>query len=98
MGNLWDNAIEACQKLDIEERWINFEMRITENKFLMEITNPCEKILWDEAGKLRTTKTDKGPHGIGVRTIKDITERHGGYFNYVLEDHAFRVEVMIYNG
>lgn len=97
LGNLWDNAIEACQKLEEGERWINFEMRITENKFLMEITNPCGKILWDEDGRLQTTKTDKGPHGIGVRTIKDITERHGGYFNYVLEDHAFRVEVMIYN-
>lgn len=97
LGNLWDNAIEACQKLEEGERWINFEMRITENKFLMEITNPCGKILWDEDGRLRTTKTDKGPHGIGVRTIKDITECHGGYFNYVLEDHAFRVEVMIYN-
>lgn len=97
MGNLWDNAIEACKRLQDEDRWINFRMRIRPGKMLVETTNSCLEIVKDTHGKLITTKRDKNLHGIGIRTIRNITERYGGYFNYISNDHAFKVEVMICN-
>lgn len=97
MGNLWDNAIEACKRLQAEERWIDFRIRIRPGKLLVEITNSCLEIRTDGNGKLITTKKDKSFHGIGMRTIRSITERYNGYFNYVSNDHTFKVEVMIYN-
>lgn len=98
VGNLWDNAIEACERLkQNEEVWIEFLLQIRPEKLLMEISNPYREIVTDKRGKLQTTKVSKGIHGIGVRTIKDITERYGGYFRYELYDHVFSVEVMICN-
>ncbi len=97
IGNLWDNAIEACETLTNEEKWIDFKMRIRPSKFLLEIRNPYQKIRKDTHGNFVTTKTDKKPHGIGVRIIKNIVEQHNGYFNCVLDDHIFKVEIMICN-
>lgn len=98
MGNLWDNAIEACKRLEKDEQmWIDFEMHIRLDKILIEIANPCHEIYQDAQGVLQTTKMDKQLHGIGIRTIKNITNRHHGYLNYVLCDHTFKVEVMICN-
>ena len=98
MGNLWDNAIEACKKLEKDKQmWIDFEMHIRLDKILIEISNPYYEICQDVQGVLQTTKTNKQLHGIGIRTIKNITNRYHGYFNYVLCDHVFKVEVMICN-
>ena len=97
MGNLWDNAIEACAKLPIEKRWIDFTLQIRPEKILLEIKNPVLEFPDQVDGKLRTTKKNKQYHGVGTRTIKNITEQYNGYFNYVIYDHIFEVEVMICN-
>ena len=99
MGNLWDNAIEACERLQHEKVWIDFRMNIRPGKFLIEILNPCQKIQRDEQGKMCTLKTDTGIHGVGMRTIREIAERYHGYLNCVLYDHehVFKVELMICN-
>lgn len=96
IGNLWDNAIEACQRFSKEESWIDFQMHIRPGKFIIEISNPYQEIWMGSGGELKTMKKDKKTHGIGVRVIQDITERYHGYFNYIVEDHVFRVEIMVY--
>ena len=97
MGNLWDNAIEACKCIQDEETWIDFKMRIRPEKFLVEIINPYREILKDNTGRLMTIKKDKSFHGIGMKTMRSIIERYNGYFNYVSIDHIFKVEIMICN-
>lgn len=97
LANLWDNAIEACERLKKQESWIEFQMHIRTGKFLIEISNPYEAISQDKYGVFQTSKADKRNHGIGMRTIRDITERHHGYFNCILYDQTFKMEVMICN-
>lgn len=97
MGNLWDNAIEACQRMPEEERRIDFRIRVRPGKLLMEMTNPCMKIEKNVGGEPVTSKKDRNFHGIGMREIRNIAERYGGYFNYTLKDSTFKVEVMICN-
>ena len=97
LGNLWDNAIEACLRSKNEEKWIDFQMRIRTGKILIEISNPYSEIIQDGSGNIQTIKVGKGIHGVGMKTIQDITERYHGYYNYVLQDHVFKTEVMICN-
>ncbi len=97
MGNLWDNAIEACNRLREKEPWIDFQMHIRPEKFLIEISNPYQEICTDSNGKFKTMKSERQFHGIGLRTIQEITERYRGYYNCVVYDHIFKVEVMICN-
>lgn len=96
LGNLWDNAIEACGKLEDDNLWIDFLINIRVGKILIEISNPYQEIQWDEYRNFVSSK-EEGIHGIGTRTIRDIAERYHGYFNYVLQDHVFKVELMICN-
>ena len=95
LGNLWDNAIEACDRTQEKEPWIDFQMHIRPGKFLIEISNPYQEVLKDESGNLRSVKKEKGIHGIGMKTIRDIAERYHGHFSCILYDHVFKVEVMI---
>ena len=97
LGNLWDNAIEACDRIQETETWIDFQMNIRPGKFLIEITNPYQEVVQDKKGNFQSLKNEKGMHGIGLKTIRDITERYRGHFSCVLYDHVFKVEVMICN-
>lgn len=97
MGNLWDNAIEACERYHEGEPEIDFQMHIKPGKILIEISNSCQGVFYNSNGEIQTTKEHKQFHGIGMRTIRDITERYRGYFNCVMYDHVFKVEVMICN-
>mgnify|MGYP005794240141 CR=1 FL=1 len=96
MGNLWDNAIEACQRLQREKKpWIEFHLSIRNGKLLFEISNSYNEISRDGSGNLQTLKQEKQFHGIGLRAIRSIAERHQGYFDCIIYDHVFKVEVMI---
>lgn len=96
IGNIWDNAGEACMKLSKEERWIDVYLKIRQEMILFEMVNPYKDIRMDKEGELLTTKKE-GVHGIGMRNIRMITDRHQGYLNYYTEDGRFKLELMIYN-
>ena len=96
MGNLWDNALEACRRMTDGEKWIRFRLWIREGKLLLEMENSCTDVEKDGSGNLLTKKTEKKWHGIGLGRIRDIAERHGGYFRYAVKDQVFQVKIMIY--
>lgn len=56
LGNTLDNAIEACQSLPIEERYIRIQMRIYHNILFYQIENPyAEGYLQCSRGKTMVT-------------------------------------------
>ena len=63
MGNLWDNALEACRRMTDGEKWIRFRLWIREGKLLLEMENSCTDVEKDGSGNLLTKKTEKKWHG-----------------------------------
>ena len=59
MGNLWDNALEACRRMTDGEKWIRFRLWIREGKLLLEMENSCTDVEKDGSGNLLTKKTEK---------------------------------------
>ena len=45
--------------------------------------------------ELNTTKDDKQLHGIGLKSVRDIIEKHEGIFNITQNDEWFTVEIML---
>ncbi len=94
MGNLFDNAIEACMALPKEERLIRVYMDMKNTHRYLSFTNTtAQKKQKKEAGRFRTTKGTG--HGYGLVRIDTIVERCHGYISRNSEDGAFTTEILL---
>ena len=96
LANLLDNAIEACEKVTVEERRIDFSLVRKDEMIILDISNPyCGNVkLMD--GKLYTLKEDKMLHGIGMESVKYSVEKNNGTLEYSFKDHIFRVNIVLF--
>jgi sensor histidine kinase regulating citrate/malate metabolism len=94
IGNLIDNATEACIKLENEaERSIRVYVGIFKGQLYISVSNTM-------SGEIN--KTEKGyislkgeKHGFGLMRIDKIAEKYGGYVNRKDEQGVFASEVML---
>ena len=101
VGNLMDNAIEACEKMkNVVEgdgkavsRFIRVYIGLFKSQLYISVSNStCEKYR-KKLSELVTTKL--GEHGFGLRRIDKIAEKYDGYVNRKNEPGIFATEVMI---
>lgn len=82
-GNLLDNAIEACERMqDIEARFINIMANAVKGCFLLEIKNS-------------THKENPEKHGIGLLNIDDVVRNYNGVMDIEVKDGVFTVSILI---
>lgn len=94
IGNLFDNAIEASEKLPVGERLIRVYMDMRGTQLYISFTNfTAEKKLKKEGKRYRSTKGDG--HGFGLVRIDAIVERLEGYISRNSEDGAFTTEILL---
>ncbi len=94
IGNLFDNAIEACQKLPEDRRVIRVYMDMKNTQLYISFTNfTAGKKLKKEGRLFRSTKGEG--HGFGLVRIDAIVERLGGYISRNSEDGAFTTEILL---
>ena len=96
IANILNNAIEACETLNEEDRIIKMKWVIKEDNIYIAQENKCDKTLeFDGHGNPVTSKEDKMNHGYGVKNIRTVVEKYTGEMNCTLEDERFRVEIII---
>lgn len=94
LGNLFDNAIEACLKLPPEQRMIRVYMDMKNTQLYISFTNfTAGKKMNKINGRFQTTKG--AGHGFGLVRIDSIVERLGGYLSRNSEDGAFTTEILL---
>lgn len=93
IGNLMDNAMEACAKLPEEERFIRVYIDVIKKQLYICVTNSMEGMAKRRGNRFLSDKP--GNHGFGLLRIDDIVERHGGYLNRQAENGVFATEVML---
>jgi len=94
IGNLLDNAVEACLALPEERRVIRIYMEMKSTQLYMSFTNAAAP------GKRRKTggrflSTKGEGHGFGLARIDNIVERYGGYISRNSEDGAYTTEILL---
>ena len=101
VGNLLDNAIEACEKMaccskkeeSVPQRFIRVYIGLFKSQLYISVTNStCEKYR-RRLSELVTSKL--GEHGFGLRRIDKIAEKYDGYVNRKNEPGVFATEVML---
>ncbi len=95
LANTLDNAIEACQKLPKEKRWIQVRCHCAKGMFLLLVENPVEGEVQRKEGKLVTTKPDRRNHGLGNGEISDICEKYHGTVSCETEKGIFSIKIVI---
>lgn len=82
IGNLLDNAIEACQLIpEDKKRKINFKMYLKGEVLIMETKNTMirsENIYNEYRSRKFTTKDDSESHGYGLGNIEFVVKQYNG--------------------
>lgn len=93
MGNLLDNALEACAGLPEEERFLRIYMGSLKNQFYLSVQNSAGAVKKSN-GTYVTTKGGE-LHGYGIFRIDRVVKKYGGYVNRQNEEGIFATELMI---
>ena len=97
LGNALENAIEACEHVDTNKRYINCKAVYTpQNQLIITITNPYEVApVVDSYGRLITTKT-YGNHGLGLASAFDLMPDDLGHIHTEFGDNTFKFILHLY--
>ncbi len=90
LGNMLDNAIEACCNVNGERR-IEFKIRSLENILYISCRNTCT----DDKLNLETQKPDRPNHGIGIKSMTDIVDKYGGNIHFECSNGFFACEIIL---
>lgn len=90
-GNLLDNAIEACEKVDIEERYITFKSQYKGDFLSIVIKNSMR--YFDNT--IKTNKKNKAFHGYGLINVKRVIQNYNGHLSIVAQDNEFMISIII---
>lgn len=89
LGNMLDNAAEACAKCAPENRVIEVNIGVGE-ELSVSVANTFSGEI---DGGLATTKPDSDRHGFGVKSIRHIAEKYNGSAAFFTEGDMFCCEV-----
>lgn len=94
LGNLIDNAIEACEKLkEQEQRFLRIYMCVRKQQLYISVSNATNEVIRKLDKDYITNK--RGNHGYGLKRIDLIVDKYQGYINRQNEPGVFATEVML---
>lgn len=100
LGNLLENAIEAAKQT--EQKYLDVYITLKKGILKIKIENSFlpENLVYikNKNGQkiFLTTKSTKESHGIGLKSVKEIVEKHNGIMEIASEDNIFCVSLIMY--
>ena len=88
VANLLDNALEACDKVDVAKRFISLSFRRSEHFLLMTCENSAARVVELSGGRPLSTKSDKANHGFGLENIERCVKKYGGELKLSSEERG----------
>jgi sensor histidine kinase YesM len=93
LGNILDNAIEACERINQNRRWIKIYMFCQKNTLFIKVCNSKKS---EPANISKSSKYDIHNHGIGISSVEVITKKYDGYVKFTDKGEEFEVDVSLY--
>lgn len=103
LGNLLDNAIEACEQLTEDKaKKLGIELKYDKGNLFLFLENTYSGSIDGTSGTAsenqfpKTTKKDKQKHGIGMKNIAEVVRKYNGVMRWKGENEVFYTEVLLY--
>ena len=95
IGNLMDNAMEACMQIDNpEERFIRVYIDILKGQLYIYIMNATTGERKRTGRRYESTKHSKN-HGFGLMRVDKVVDKYQGYLERQDEEGVFATEIML---
>lgn len=94
-ANILDNAIEAAEQCQINDRIIDFQICYDGNLSYLRIC--CQNPTINTSSSYKTTKKDNENHGYGLTIIQKIAEKWDGIVQYETKNGIFSIIVSLRN-
>ena len=96
LGNLLENAIEACNRLPITaKKQIYLHTRETDYFLFLRVENTYDGLIIEDNHHLLSRKSMSDTHGIGMESVRDIVERHDGTMDIYPMKDVFRIGISL---
>lgn len=93
LGNILDNAIEACERINQDRRWIQIDIFHQRSILLIKV---CNGKIKNSVNINKSSKSNVHNHGIGVTSINAVVKKYDGYVEFVDKGEEFEVNVSLY--
>lgn len=93
VGNLLDNAMEACAGTVEENQFIRIYMEALKGQLYIYASNSMADHINKVGGQYLSTKD--GNHGFGLMRIDRVVKKYNGYINRQHEEGIFATEIML---
>lgn len=93
LGNLLDNAIEACEQIEPEKRFLRVYMVLIKEQLYISVQNAAKEILNFNERNYITSK--RGQHGLGLMRMRLLVDKYEGCLNLQNEPGIFAAEVTL---
>lgn len=93
LGNLLDNALEACEKITEEQRFLRIYMVVNKSQFYLSVQNSAREEL--DFNERNYISTKRGNHGLGLKRVKALVDKYEGFLTLANEPGIFAAEVTL---
>lgn len=97
LGNILDNAIEACSKVSDRSRIIKVSIHYLNESLYIQVINPySHSIKVNHYGELISTKHNNHYHGLGVKNIIKQVNKNEGIWSIDYSNQVFKIEIVLF--
>lgn len=93
LGNLLENALEACMRQDTGEKFIRLSVAMVENRLVLTLDNSFSGNVVQNKKEFRSSKQDRV--GIGTQSVQKIVDKYQGIVRFEAKEGEFQVSVFI---
>ena len=93
LGNLLENAVEACQRQQTGDKTIFIAGRVQDGQLEFVVDNSFDGELKTRGGKYLSSK--RSGFGLGVSSVLETVERYNGVINLYADEKGFHAEVSL---
>ncbi len=95
IGNLFDNALEAAKKCKDGKINVKFFMQNQGMLSVIYIENNYNGLIYENEDGLVSTKKEQGVHGIGIKSVQNITRKYNGYMQQEHSGNTFKTTIIM---
>ena len=89
IGNTFENALEACLALPVQQRKISLELSVHNSLLLYEMSNQYIE------GRKHRLHIGHSYHGYGIQNVQSVVDKYGGTLDIKREGGIFRITLYL---